>query len=144
MGDRRRRRDGGDDQRTLRILVVAPIALLLLTIGVFSGLAGRFNDSISAYYGGPARDVFVGGLVATSLGLLAFHGTSDLEDLALNGAGFFAPFVAFVPFDFAGSASSVNTDAGVSAAASLKIILTCYLAAAAAFAVIDRRKERAA
>ena len=137
MGERVRPRDGADNQRTLRLLVLAPASLLLLTIGVFSIVAGRFNDSISAYYGGPARDVFVGCLVATSLGLLAYRGRSDLEDLALNGAGFYAPFVAFVPYDFARSASSVRTETGVDAAGSLKVILVCYLVAALVFAIVD-------
>lgn len=133
--------DGRDGQRTLRILILAPISLLVLAIVAFSAMAGHFNDSISAYYGGPVRDVFVGSLVATSLGLLAYRGVSDLEDVALNGAGFFAPFVAFVPYDFATSAANqVRTETAVDAATSLKLVLVCYLAAALAFAIVDYLK----
>lgn len=133
------RLDGLDGQRTLRILVLAPISLLLLTIVVFSVAAGSFNDSISAYYGGPARDVFVGCLLATSLGLVAFRGTSDLEDLALNLAGFYAPFVAFVPYDFASSSLGIHTEAP-DATMSLSVILLCYLSAALGFAIFDYAK----
>lgn len=133
-------RDGADGQRTLRLLILAPISLLLLTILVFSALAGSFNDSISAYYGGPARDVFVGCMVATALGLVAFRGTSDLEDLALNCAGFYAPIVAFVPFDFATSVPGVLVEGAADPTASLKVILVCYLVAALAFAVFDYAK----
>lgn len=134
------RRDGADGQRTLRLLILAPISLLLLTILVFSILAGEFNDSISAYYGGPARDVFVGCMVATALGLVAFRGTSDLEDLALNCAGFYAPIVAFVPFDFATSVPAVRVEGAADPTSSLKVILVCYLVAALAFGFFDYTK----
>lgn len=133
-------KDGADGQRTLRLLILAPISLLLLTIIVFSCLAGQFNNSISAYYGGPARDVFVGCMVATALGLVAFRGTSDLEDLALNFAGFYAPIVAFVPFDFSTSAPVVRVEGEADPATSLKVILVCYLVAAILFAIFDYLK----
>ncbi len=68
MRNRMPRPDGADGQQTIRILVFVPITLLLLTIVVFAALTGQFNDSISAYYGGPARDVFVGCLTAAALG----------------------------------------------------------------------------
>lgn len=69
MRNRMPRPDGADGQQTIRILVFVPITLLLLTIVVFAALTGQFNDSISAYYGGPARDVFVGCLTAAALGV---------------------------------------------------------------------------
>ena len=133
-------RDGADGQRTLRLLILAPVSLLLLTILVFSVLAGQFNDSISAYYGGPARDVFAGCMVATALGLVAYRGTSDLEDLALNAAGFYAPIVAFVPFNFATSAVTVRVEGAADPTVALKVILVCYLATALAFAIFDYTK----
>lgn len=136
MHTARRPGDDTDGQRRLRILIFAPITLLALAIVVFSVLAGRLSDSISAYYGGPARDVFVGCMLATALGIIAFHGTSDLEDLALNGAGFYAPFVAFVPHDFAASSSAVHAPGMVHPATALRVILVCYLVVALAFAAV--------
>ncbi|QGF24582.1 hypothetical protein [Raineyella fluvialis] len=133
--------DGEDGQRTLRILIFAPISLLALAIIVFSILAGRLNDSISAYYGGPTRDVFVGCMLATAMGIIAFRGTSDLEDFALNAAGFYAPFVAFVPYDFDATTSSVHLAASTSPATALRAILVCYLVVALVFAVGAQRQD---
>lgn len=129
--------DGADGQQTLRILIFVPISLLMLTIVVFAAMTGAFNDSISAHYGGPVRDVFVGCLVAAALGVVCFRGTSDLEDLTLNSAGFYAPFVAFVPFDFASSSPTVRAQGAVDPATSLRVILVCYLVAALAFVLFD-------
>ncbi|WP_104182129.1 hypothetical protein [Arthrobacter sp. B0490] len=71
---------------------------LLLTVTVFHALrTGSFEGSISAYYGGPVRDVFVGVIIATAACMVAYRGWFALEDFALNVAGFFAVFVALVP-----------------------------------------------
>ncbi|MGB3954206.1 MAG: hypothetical protein WBL05_02795 [Brooklawnia sp.] len=137
MRNRMPRPDGADGQQTIRILVFVPITLLLLTIVVFAALTGQFNDSINAYYGGPARDVFVGCLTAAALGVVAFRGCSDLEDLALNCAGFYAPIVAFVPFDFSRSAPTVRVQGEADPTLSLRVILLCYLVAAVGFVLFD-------
>lgn len=84
--------------RWLMILLPA----LLLVVSVATGLGkGEFESSISAYYGGPVRDILVGTLVATAACLVAYQGVGLLEDYALNGAGFYAVFVALVPTGFA-------------------------------------------
>jgi hypothetical protein len=58
-------------------------------------------DSISDdYYGGPLRDVFVGGLTACGIGMIAYKGSSRLEDYALNFAGVNTFFVALVSNSF--------------------------------------------
>jgi hypothetical protein len=84
--------------RHLRMFLVALAAFLL--IGSIFGLVffGRFEGSISANYLGPLRDVFVGSFVGIAVCLVAYRGRT-LEDFALNLAGFYALFVAFVPTD---------------------------------------------
>lgn len=84
--------------RHLRMILVALAAFLL--IGSIFGLIffGKFEGSISANYLGPLRDVFVAALVGIAVCLVAYRGRT-LEDFALNLAGFYALFVAFVPTD---------------------------------------------
>lgn len=83
--------------RTLRWLMVALAALLLTVSVVTAWLADDWPNSISAYYGGPVRDVFVGVLFAVGACLVAYRGATPLEDFTLNAAGFYALFVALVP-----------------------------------------------
>lgn len=92
----------GITHRYVRWLMIL-LPLLLLVVSVGTGLnKGEFETSISAYYGGPVRDVLVGTLVATAACLVAYQGVGLLEDYALNGAGFYAVFVALLPNGFAG------------------------------------------
>jgi hypothetical protein len=78
------------------LLILLP--LLLLVVTTLSALQqGELETSISSYYGGPVRDVFVGVLVAAAACLVAYRGSSVLEDHTLNAAGFYAVFVAMVP-----------------------------------------------
>lgn len=87
--------------RYVRWLMIL-LPLLLLFVAVLTGLTkGDFETSISAYYGGPVRDILVGTLVGTAACLVAYQGVGLLEDYALNGAGFYAVFVALVPTGFA-------------------------------------------
>lgn len=94
----------GDQEQVLRLtydslrwlLVLLPAFLFLVTT-LTSWRAGGLEESISAYYGGPVRDVFVGVLIAVAVCLVAYQGSTVLEDYNLNGAGFYAAFVALVP-----------------------------------------------
>ena len=52
--------------------------------------------SVSAYYYSPARDVFVGALIAASLALFALSGRGPSRAL-LDAAALFAPLIALVP-----------------------------------------------
>ena len=79
------------------MLLIALPAFLLITTVVGGWMLGDFADSISANYGTPLRDIFVGVLVAIGACLIAYRGR-PVEDLALNIAGFYAMFVAFVPY----------------------------------------------
>ncbi len=85
----------------LRWLMICLPALLLVVTVATAIQQGELETSISAYYGGPVRDVFVGCLVAVAACLVAYQGVGLLEDYALNGAGFYAIFVALVPTGFA-------------------------------------------
>ncbi|WP_149750099.1 hypothetical protein [Nocardioides antri] len=86
--------------RYLRVIAVLPAVWLLLAMAVVWVVRGEVFDSISDYYGGPLRDVFVGALMASGICLVAYKGESKLEDYALNFAGINAFFVALVPNSF--------------------------------------------
>lgn len=85
----------------LRWLLICVPALLFVVTILTAGQQGELERSISAYYGGPVRDIFVGALFAIAACLVAYQGVGLLEDYALNGAGFYAVFVALVPTGFA-------------------------------------------
>ncbi|MDQ7991436.1 MAG: hypothetical protein AAGC63_01025 [Propionicimonas sp.] len=83
------------------LLICLPALLFAVTMLTALG-SGELETSISAFYGGPVRDVFVGAMFAIAACLVAYQGVGLLEDYALNGAGFYAVFVALVPTGFAG------------------------------------------
>ena len=78
------------------VLVALPLLMFVASVGTFMA-TGTVQGSISAYYAGPLRDVFVGMLVGLAVCLVAYKG-APVEDYALDLAGFYALFVAFVPF----------------------------------------------
>jgi hypothetical protein len=94
---RERRRENALQRtyRYLRIAVVASVVLLCVAVLVAMGQIGVL-PSISAYYYSPARDGFVGALIAVSLALLALSGRG-LGRALLDAAALFAPIIAFVP-----------------------------------------------
>lgn len=85
----------------LRWLLICVATLLFVVTTLTAIHLHELEGSISAYYGGPVRDVFVGALFAIAVCLVAYQGADLLEDYALNGAGFYAVFVALVPTGFA-------------------------------------------
>lgn len=78
------------------LLVLLPAVLFVVTVGA-AVQQGHLETSISAYYGGPVRDVFVGVMIGVAVLLVAHQGSTSFEDYNLNGAGFYAVFVALVP-----------------------------------------------
>jgi hypothetical protein len=78
------------------LMVLLPFLLLVVTLCT-AVQQMELESSISAYYGGPVRDVFVGVMIGTAACMVAYRGASLLEDYTLNGAGLYAAFVAFVP-----------------------------------------------
>jgi hypothetical protein len=89
-----------DTYRYIRLITPLPAIWLLLAIAAVGIWRHQLLDSISDYYGGPLRDVFVGALVASAVGMIAYKGHSKLEDYALNFAGVNAIFVALVSNSF--------------------------------------------
>lgn len=84
----------------LRLFAVAPLLFLAVALVIDFSSRGSFLDSISAYYGSPVRDVFVGSLVAVGIVYVVYRGSTDLEDRALDLAGFFVVIVALVPYNY--------------------------------------------
>ncbi|NHB84244.1 hypothetical protein G7085_05365 [Tessaracoccus sp. HDW20] len=78
------------------LLALLPGVLFIVTVGT-AIVQGHLEGSISAYYGGPVRDIFVGVLVAEAALLVAYQGSTALEDYNFNGAGFYAVLVALIP-----------------------------------------------
>lgn len=120
---------------TLRwLLVLLPAVLFVVTVGT-ALVQGHLEESISAYYGGPVRDVFVGVLIAVAVLLVAYQGETTMEDYNLNGAGFYAIFVALVPTGLEGILADLRSQqslspTGVSASElvwSLRITLTVVM-----------------
>ncbi|MGI9645533.1 MAG: hypothetical protein ACR2O6_09520 [Ilumatobacteraceae bacterium] len=83
--------------RYLRLSMVGVVVLLTASVLYERNEAGCWLTSISAYYYTPVRAIFVGGLMAIALALVAIKGNTSFEDAALNTAGMLAPIVAVVP-----------------------------------------------
>lgn len=78
------------------VVLVAGLGVSIVRDFVRVG-ADCLQHSISAYYYTPVRGMFVGGLVAIGVCLVALKGSTGAEDVCLNLAGALAPVVAFVP-----------------------------------------------
>lgn len=129
-------------------LILPVLAGFIAAATVLEAVVSRhLRGSISEYYQGPVRDVFVGGLVGVAACLVAYQGASKLEDYVLNFAGFNAVVVALVPDNLA----QVLRDAPQGLVAgdvvlsrgeivtNLQISLGAFLVAAVALVVVDRR-----
>jgi hypothetical protein len=83
--------------RFLRLAMVLLVLLLFISVGTYIGSSDHMLQSISASYYTPVKAVFVASLCAIGTCLIVYQGSTDLEDVVLNGSGFFAFIVAFVP-----------------------------------------------
>ncbi|SDP47798.1 hypothetical protein SAMN04489867_2596 [Pedococcus dokdonensis] len=84
--------------RYLRLAMVLLVLLLFLSVAMYIGSdRGHMLQSISASYYTPVRAVFVSALCAIGTCLIVYQGNTDVEDVLLNGSGFFAFIVGFVP-----------------------------------------------
>ena len=68
--------------RYLRLSIVVIVAALMLSVLLEVIHAGYWQESISAYYYTPTHAIFVGGLVAIGVALIAVKGSTDLEETA--------------------------------------------------------------
>ncbi|GIG39455.1 hypothetical protein [Cellulomonas phragmiteti] len=83
--------------RSLRLGLVAMVAMLATAVGVEAARSGCWLDSLSAYYWTGAHDVVVGALSALGVLLVVYAGADDVEDALLDAAGFLALVVALSP-----------------------------------------------
>ncbi|WP_051640309.1 hypothetical protein [Cellulomonas sp. URHE0023] len=122
--------------RHLRMVMVAlPLLMFVASVGTFLAI-GTIPGSISAYYQGPLRDVFVGMLVGLAACLVAYKG-APVEDYALDLAGFYALFVAFVPFE--GYLESLTPDAVDTALVGVRIVTVSVLVVVGVFLLVEKR-----
>lgn len=84
--------------RFLRCGIVVATAMLVVSVLVEIGRSDWcVRDSISSYFYSPARTMFTGGLMAVGLCLIVLQGDGDVEEVALNLAGLWAPMAAIIP-----------------------------------------------
>jgi hypothetical protein len=81
--------------RYLRIGIAGTIVVIFISVGVAATSVGWLT-SVSDYYYTPARDAFVGALIAAALALAALSGRGP-ERALLDAAALFLPLVALVP-----------------------------------------------
>lgn len=81
--------------RYLRIGVAGTVVVIFVAVGVAAASVGWLT-SVSDYFYTPARNAFVGALIAVALALLALSGWG-LERALLDAAAILAPIIALVP-----------------------------------------------
>lgn len=81
--------------RYLRIGIAGTVIVIFVSVGI-AALDVGWLTSVSDYFYTPARDAFVGALIAATLALLALSG-SGAERALLDAAALFAPLIALVP-----------------------------------------------
>lgn len=125
--------------RYLRLMMITlPVLLLVGSLLAFWFLE-IVETSISAYYLGPMRDVFVGVMVATAACMVVYRGSSLLEDYSLNVAGFYAVLVALVPTDLGRTLTALEPDARAELVTSLQVSVVAVLVVAALFVWLEVR-----
>lgn len=87
---------GQRTHRYLRLALVVLVLALLTSVVIEIVRTGVVLPSISHYFYTPARNVFVGCLIAVSVALLTLSGR-DTETVLLDVAAVFAPLIALVP-----------------------------------------------
>ena len=124
--------------RHLRMMLVALPVLLLVTSALAALVLRTVEGSISAYYLGPFRDVFVGAMVGTAVCLVAYRG-GPLEDYALNLSGFYAVLVAFVPTGLADTLAELGPRERAELVDSLRVSIAAVVVVAAVFLLVEWR-----
>ncbi|WP_127474139.1 hypothetical protein [Microbacterium sulfonylureivorans] len=81
--------------RYLRIAIAGTVVVIFVAVAVAATTVG-WLASVSDYFYTPARNAFVGALIAASLALVALSGRGA-ERALLDAAALFAPLIALVP-----------------------------------------------
>jgi hypothetical protein len=127
--------------RHLRMVLIALPLLLLVGSIAAATLLDVVQESISAYYLTPIRDVFVGAMVGIAVCLVAYRG-APLEDFALNLAGFYAVFVAFVPTGLGATLARLSPERRAETLQGVQAATISVLVVSAAFVYAQRRVTR--
>ncbi|WP_136519849.1 hypothetical protein [Cellulomonas telluris] len=125
------RRAVRDTYRSLRIAVVALVALLASAVVAQTVRSGCWETSVSAYYWTGAHDAVVGAVCAIGVCLLVYRGTSDLENTALDVAGALALVVAFTPTAQEPSCGAAAPPVPVDVLPGVQVAVTALLVAGA-------------
>jgi len=81
--------------RYLRIGLAGTVVVIFVSVGLAAADVGWLS-SVSEYYFTPARNAFVGALIAGALALVALSGRG-IERALLDATALFAPLIALVP-----------------------------------------------
>jgi hypothetical protein len=128
------------------MMLAIPAVFIAVAAALEAHSSGQFRESISDYYQGPVRDVFVGGLMASAVCMIAYKGESKLEDYSLDFAGFNAFFVALVPNNFTAVLASAPAESSSSGTEplskqqlldNLHLVLVAFLVTALLYLVLD-------
>lgn len=132
---------GRDTLRYVRLALLVVPLLLMVAIVIYGLLNGKVEDSISSYYLGPSRDLFVAMLVSTGVLLVVYKG-APLEDYSLNLAGFYAIFVALVPTRLGQTLSSLTSSAQIQLIRSVQISIVAVLVVSAVFVWLEWKTKK--
>lgn len=132
---------GRDTLRYVRLMLLVVPLLLVVAIIIYGLVNHRIEDSLSSYYLGPARDLFVAMLVTTGALLVVYSGEA-LEDYALNLAGFYAMFVALVPTKLSESLASLSPVDQSKLILSVRVAIIAVLVVSAAFVWLGFKTSR--
>ena len=120
--DRSRELERSEQAYAIKTWRYLRVAMVGLVVGLAASIAIELEKngfcvqtSISAYYYTPVRAFFVATLVGIGTALFCLKGSTEREDIVLNLAGMFAPFVAFVPTTDPNKCSSVGIPSGLGA-----------------------------
>ena len=132
---------GRDTLRYVRLmLLVVPLLMVVATI-IYALVNHRVEDSISSYYLGPARDLFVA-MMATLGVLMVVYSGPPLEDLALNLAGFYALFIALVPTRLNETLQDLDKYGQQKLVLSVRVGVIAIMIVSAAFLYLGIKTER--
>ncbi len=81
--------------RYLRIAIAGTVVVIFVSVGLAAASVGWLT-SVSDYFYTPARNAFVGALIAAAMALVALSGRGA-ERALLDAAALFAPLIALVP-----------------------------------------------
>jgi len=141
MASTTQRFQGLDTLRYVRLMLLVVPLLLVVAIVIYGIVNHRIEDSLSSYYLGPARDLFVAMLVTTGALLVVYSGEA-LEDYALNLSGFYAMFVALVPTKLGETLSTLPPDDQSKLILSVRVAIIAVLVVSAAFVWLGFKTSR--